>query len=443
MSRINLWILSGESLNTHYSFENILLYLTRDYYEDDKWAISQGLMGINTLDFPLYQKSDLLSLAQVLRRSYLLSDKPFTLHHAVLSWQASTVSYYSIKQEINSFLARHPHSYQEALWFIHTDTNHPHVHLLLISKTAELALKKQLKKEILQYNQKDTNVRNVSQTPFHSELLHTQPLSFYQWIRFYLKKNLMKVIEEEGSQWRSLLQTLNFCQISIHPRHQSFVWSTQLNGRPIYIKPSVIDKQLSATSLIKKWGPVTPDNSINRQSLVSYQQYYSLFSPKKIADLNATQHSFNHYSLLQLQQNYLYSTTTTISLIQRKSKDVVKQQSIIEQLHRDFLLTEKEVKQLHQLLHNRPNTLKALRNKVIKKKPSWTQFLINETYLNNTLAKQLLHHMWQSQLKQTQRLSEYVNSVHAVAVRQLAHVNHNFTHDISVTDNTKNKSINR
>ncbi|MDE2423485.1 MAG: hypothetical protein KGN31_04660 [Betaproteobacteria bacterium] len=415
MSEVNLHFLVRRKITHLFSFKNLLLYMTRDYFMEDHWTNSQGLMGTHNAHILIYQKSDVLSLAYLLKNQYQSrGDISPQLDHLVLSWQSKETSYYTIKKEIDRLFSHYHSIHPLSMWFIHTQTAHPHAHLLLLSSNQDLLVKRQIKKDMAHYNQVTSNIRNFNNHTIKLEQLNIKPLSFYQWMKVYLKDQLLSLTHRSDSNWSSLIKVLNFCGVRIIGRHQSFVWETQVNGRSIYIKPSLIDKNLSSNCLIKQWGPFTDTLRLPTHSKISYQAYCQLYTPEKTINSHPHHHQWNRQDaeLRQLRQQYYASLNHGISLRKKHTYSYNKTQQgvVIERLFDRSVVSRRGRQYLINALNHSPTTLKAIQQTTINKKPSWIQFLINEAYLNNTFAQHTLTHIWQYQLKQSQHLTDFIRS---------------------------------
>ncbi|MCC6068445.1 hypothetical protein LHV13_04540 [Ferrovum sp. PN-J185] len=419
MPKINLTLLSIKPTYQISSFSPLLLYLSRDYFKEDGWCLNQGLMGQKGFKATLNNKNDLQSMVYLLKGEYLLVPNQHSLMiHSVISWQSSSTHYLSIKKELSRFLDHHQPFYRQALWFIHNNTLHPHVHILLFSDNHKQQLLQSLKRNIKNYIQMNSDVRTFSNNDLNHELVHTKPFTFYQWVRRYLKDQLVEYVDMPQSNWHQFQSILNYCHIQLLPRHNSFVWSTSLNGRSIHIKPSLLDKKLSSHFLLNKWGPYLPTNSINTLSKVNYQRYHLFFHEHRVREFFYQNNHYESVTLAQLIQHYYFTNSSQLSFNNQKSDSLYqkKQYAIIDRLSKENLLSAREHHQLKKQILNiyLPH---PLINKQVNKKISWLHFLIKETYKNNMIAKSLLKDIWQNHDLQPKLLNAFINTMNTAEQR--------------------------
>ncbi|KXW55450.1 hypothetical protein [Ferrovum sp. PN-J185] len=434
MPKISFKLLSIKPTSQMTSFRPLLLYLTRDYFKEEDWCLSQGLMGQRGFKATLNNKKDIFSMTYLLKGAFLLTANPHTLMvHGVISWQSSSTDYLSINKELTRFLNHHQSFYSQALWFTHTNTPHPHVHILLFSDHHQQQLLRSLKRDVKTHHQDNSDVRIFSKNDHNYEFIHTKPFTFYQWLRRYLKDQLVDYVDMPHSNWDQFQTILNYCHIQLIPQHQSFSWSTSLNGHVIHIKPSLIDKKLSSQYLLNKWGPYSPINTINTLSKLNYQHYYSCFEEHGTRALFHQNPLHDALSLAQLTQRYYYSNKSRLSFNSRTTNPLHHKThyAIIERLSDLKLVSTREHQQLKKQLltmHSSP----LLVNKQVNKKISWLHFLINETYNNNVTAKTLLEDIWRNHEMQPKILSAFISSLNTAEQQINGLLKRSLKHNIEI-----------
>lgn len=196
------------------------------------------------------------------------SDKTY---HLIVSFQDNESptpdTLKKIEAELAKMLGFETH---QRLSVIHGDTNNLHMHIAInrIDPETYLAVspyfdKLNLQKKAIELEEKyhlkrDNHSRGMDKEPGHikDKEIHSGVQSFYTWVKDNVTVELSQILKDETKTFIDLQKTLNKYNLELRERGAGFVISDK--DRALYVKASDIDRNLSKTRLIERFGEIVP-----------------------------------------------------------------------------------------------------------------------------------------------------------------------------------------